>query len=276
LVVNKLAVNYPWYKHPVIISATIINAFILLLALAWSGNPHELSRLLVEDGIVEWMQFLAFSLTSGLLGYVAVDRWKNGGMRLEVLVLLGLTGLVAVAALEEISWFQRILQIQSPEFFLQNNRQAETNLHNLGFGEESLHKAVLLKVILISGLIHNLFLPLLARKRPAVRTFVERFGLYLPPLAASIPYLVLVILSHLLIDHPRKGELGETFGAVHYLATVFGAYFVGVAYDKKPLFAGLDARRVSVLFTLLMFYLLMTGWMLSAGAGAIVTAVGAD
>jgi hypothetical protein len=31
-----------------------------------------------------------------------------------------------------------------------------------------------------------------------------------------------------------------------------------------------------VLFTLLMFYLLMTGWMLSAGAGAIVTAVGAD
>jgi hypothetical protein len=87
---------------------------------------------------------------------------------------------------------------------------------------------------------------------------------------------VLVILSHLLIDHPRKGELGETFGAVHYLATVFGAYFVGVAYDKKPLFAGLDARRVSVLFTLLMFYLLMTGWMLSAGAGAIVTAVGAD
>lgn len=272
-------VDNKWYKHPVIVSATIVNAFCLLLALIWANNPHELARLLVEDGIVEWMQFLAFSLTSGLLGYVAIDRYKTEGFNLGVLVLAGLTGLVALAALEEISWFQRILQIQSPEWFLQNNRQAETNLHNLGFGEESLHKAVLLKIIVIAGLIHNLFLPLLARKRPAIRDFVERFGLYLPPLAASIPYLVLVILSHLLVDHPRKGELGETFGAVHYMATVFGAYFVGVAYNKKPLFEGINARRVSVLFTLLMFYLLMTGWMLSAGAGAdaaLLSGIGKD
>ena len=277
--VNKLVVDNKWYKHPVIITASVINAFCLVLALIWSNNPHELSRLLVEDGIVEWMQFLAFSLTSGLLGYVTIDRWKNGGMRLEVLVLGGLSALVALAALEEISWFQRILQIQSPEFFLQNNRQAETNLHNLGFGKESLHKAVLLKIIVIAGLIHNLFLPLLALKRPSIRTFVERFGLYLPPLAASVPYLILVILSHLLVEHPRKGELGETFGAVHYMATVFGAYFVGIAYDKKPLFEGLAARRVSVLFTMLMLYLLMTGWMLSAGAGAdaaLLTGAGAD
>lgn len=271
--------NNPWFRHPVILSATILNAFILLLALLWANNPHELSRLLVEDGIVEWMQFLAFSLTSGLLAYVTIDRWKNAGLGLEVLVLGGLSALVALAALEEISWFQRILQIGSPEFFLQNNRQAETNIHNLGFGEESLHKAVLLKIIVLTGLIHNLFLPLLALKRPAVRSFVERFGLYLPPLAASVPYLALVILSHLLVDHPRKGELGETFGAIHYMATVFGAYFAGVAYGKKPLFEGADARRVSVLFTLLMFYLLMTGWMLSAGAGAdaaMATGVGAD
>ena len=272
-------VDNAWYKHPVIVSASIINAVCLLLALAWASNPHDLSRLLVEDGIVEWMQFLAFSLTAGLLAYVTVDRWRQEGLRFEVLVLGGLSALVALAALEEISWFQRILQIQSPEFFLQNNRQAETNIHNLGFGEESLHKAVLLKLIVIAGLIHNLFLPLLALKRPAIRAFVERFGLYLPPLAASVPYLVLVILSHLLVDHPRKGELGETFGAVHYMATVFGAYFVGVNYGKKPLFEGVAARRVAVLFTLLMFYLLMTGWMLSAGAGAdaaLATGAGAD
>jgi len=278
-VVNNLVVNNKWYKHPVIVTATVINAFCLLLSLIWSNNPHELARLLVEDGIVEWMQFLAFSLTSGLLGYVAFDRYKTEGFNLGVLVLAGLTGLVAVAALEEISWFQRILQIQSPEWFQQNNRQAETNLHNLGFGEESLHKAVLLKLIVIMGLIHNLFLPLLARKRPAIRDFVERFGLYLPPLAASVPYLVLVILSHLLVDHPRKGELGETFGAVHYMATVFGAYFLGIAYNKKPLFEGLAARRVTVLFVMLMLYLLMTGWMLSAGAGAdaaLLSGIGQD
>jgi len=260
--------NQKWYKHPVIITASVINAFALLLALIWKNNPHELSRLLVEDGIVEWTQFLAFALTSGLLGYVTVDRFKRNGFGLEVLVLGALSALVALAALEEISWFQRILQIQSSEFFLQNNRQGETNLHNLGFGKESLHKAVLLKIIVIAGLAHNLILPLLARRRPAIRTFVERFGLYLPPLAASVPYLILVILSHIFIEHPRKGELGELFGAVHYMATVFGAYFVGVAYNKPALFEGVAARRISVLFALLMLFLFMNGWMLSAGAGA--------
>lgn len=269
-------VNKQWYKHPVIIMATVVNAFCLLLSLLWSGNPHELSRLLVEDGIVEWMQFLTFSLTSGLLAYVMVDRWKSHGFKLDTAALLFLSLLVALAALEEVSWFQRVLQIQSPEFFVQNNRQGETNLHNMALGGESLHKAVLLKIIVLTGLIHNLFLPLLAIKRPAIRDFVERFGLYLPPLAASVPYLVLVILSHILIDHPRKGELGETFGAVHYMATVFGAYFVGVAYNRKPLFEGESARRISVLFALLMLFLLLNGWMLSAGAGAMMDSVSLD
>ena len=76
-------------------------------------------------------------------------------------------------------------------------------------------------------------------------------------------------MSHLLIDHPRKGELGELFGAVHYMTTVFAAYFLGVGYNKAPVFAqGADARRVSTLFVMLMLFLLMMGWILSAGAGS--------
>lgn len=46
-------------------------------------------------------------------------------------------GLVALGAtcmligLEEISWFQRVLDIESPEIMLNRNGQKETNLHNL-------------------------------------------------------------------------------------------------------------------------------------------------
>ncbi|WP_229429087.1 hypothetical protein [Massilia sp. ST3] len=248
-----------------------VNVFVLGLAVAWSGpDPKQLWRLLGEDGIVEWMQFLCFTVIAGLLAFVTIERVRQPDSgRLEILALAGLSLLVALAAVEEISWFQRVLQVQSPDFFLQNNRQAETNLHNLAVGSGSLHKNVILKLIVITGLIHNLILPLLARSRPGVKTFVERFGLYLPPLAASVPYLVLVILSHLLIDHPRKGELGEMFGAVHYLATVFGAYFVGVAYQRTPLFAGaVEGRRVTTLFAMLLAFLLLVSWLLSAGVGA--------
>jgi hypothetical protein len=266
-----------WYLHPAIATGIVINLFVLLLAVAWSDQRASLDRLLVEDGIVEWMQFLCFTVIAGLLAFTFSERLKRGDRGvLELLALGGLSLLCALAALEEISWFQRILDVQSPEFFLQNNRQAETNIHNLAVGEGSLHKNVLLKLIFITGITHNLILPLVARAKPGVQRWVEKLGLYLPPLSASVAYLVLVALSHLLIEHPRKGELGEMFGAVHYLATVFGAYFAGVAYTRPALFEnGNDVRRLSKLFALFMLFLLLTGWMLSAGAGAVVTGAAA-
>jgi hypothetical protein len=264
--------NKKWYSHPVIATGIVINAFVLLLALAWSGEPAKIDRLLVEDGIVEWMQFLCFSALAGLLGFAFFERLKRSDRGvMELLTLGGLSLLCALAALEEISWFQRILDVQSSEFFLQNNRQGETNIHNLAVGDGSLHKNVLLKLIFITGITHNLILPLVARAKPGVQDWVEKLGLYLPPLSASVPYLVLVALSHLLIEHPRKGELGEMFGAVHYMATVFGAYFAGVAYKRATLFENpADIRRLSKLFALWMLFLLFSGWLLSAGAGAVV------
>ncbi|MBB3224606.1 hypothetical protein [Pseudoduganella umbonata] len=264
-------VQNKWYVHPAIVVAVLINVFVMGLAIAWSGDGAKLQRLLVEDGIVEWMQFLCFAVTSGLLAFATVEHWqRERRIDLPLLVLAGLAGIVALAALEEISWFQRILNVATPDYFAQNNRQGETNLHNLAIGEKgSIHKTILLKLIAIAGLTHNIVLPLLARKRPAVRDFVERFGLYLPPLSASVIYIVLVAISHLVIDHPRKGELGEMFGAVHYLATVFAAYFIGVGYGKRPIFeTPADSRRAGTLFAMLLVFLLMTGWLLSAGAGA--------
>ena len=263
--------NEKWHTHPVILMAVAINVFILGLALAWAGpDTKALWRLLAEDGIVEWMQYLCFMAIAGMLGFVFMERWKEPGTgKLELLALGGLTLLVAAAAMEEISWFQRVLKIASPEFFLQNNRQAETNLHNLAMGSGSLHKNVLLKLILVAGLTHNLVLPFLARSRPGLQRWVEKMGLYLPPLGASVIYVALVAASHLLTDHPRKGELGEMFGAVHYLATVFYAYFAGRNYGKPALFAdALSNRRLSVLFAMFMPFLLLVAWVLSAGAGA--------
>ena len=264
-------VKSKWYGNSVIATGIAINIFILIVAVLESGSPTQLTRLLTEDGIVEWMQFLVFAMTSGLLGYAAIERWqRHGKFDFQVLALAGLCLVVGAAAMEEVSWFQRVLHIQSPEFFQHNNRQGETNLHNLALGSKgSIHKTILLKLIVLIGLTHNIILPLIARYRPAVRTFVEKFGLYLPPLPAAVVYVVLVILSHLLITHERKGELGEMFGAVHYMATAFSAYFLGLNYGQTTVFEGpADSRRVAKLFSCLLVFLLMTSWILSSGAGA--------
>jgi hypothetical protein len=263
-------VEQKWYIHPVIAVGVLMNIFVMGLALAFSHDHDAMWRLLVEDGIVEWMQFLCFTLLSALLGFLAVEQWqREPKINLQLLAFVFLSALVGLAALEEISWFQRVLHIIPPDFFAQNNRQGETNLHNLAMGKSSLHKAVLLKIIVIVGLTHTIILPLLARKRPAIRSFVEKFGLYLPPVWPSVIYVVLVILSNVLIDHPRKGELGETFGAVHYLTTVVAAYFFGVGYGKQPVFLpSRDSRNIATLFCMVLVFLLLIGWMLSAGAGA--------
>ncbi|MEX5746129.1 hypothetical protein [Massilia sp. X63] len=262
--------NKKSFLHPVIATGILINIFVLVLAVLARDDTAALWRLLVEDGIVEWMQFLCFTVLAMLLGFAFFERLKRADRGvLELLALGGLSLLCALAALEEISWFQRVLNVQSSEFFLQNNRQGETNIHNLAVGSGSLHKNVLLKLIFIVGITHNLILPLVARFKPGVQRWVEKLGLYLPPLSASVIYLVLVALSHALIEHPRKGELGEMFGAVHYLATVFAAYFAGVNYTRPTLFENpADIRRLSALFASWMVFLLMVAWMLSAGAGA--------
>lgn len=264
--------NRKWYSHPVLLTGIAINVFVLLLAVSVKGSGEQLARLLTEDGIVEWMQFLTFAMTAGLLVFAGAERWKRSGIDLATLGMLGLGFVVAAAAMEEISWFQRILNVQSSEFFMQNNRQGETNLHNLAIGSSgSIHKTIMLKMILLVGLTHNVVLPLLARSRPAIRSFVEKFGGYLPPLPVSLVYLALVALSHVLIEHPRKGELGEMFGAVHYMSTVFAAYFLGFGYTQPAVFQQpVETRLVDKLFSGLMAFLLLTAWLLSAGAGAMM------
>lgn len=261
-----------WSIHPAIVAAIVINVAVLGLALAWSGDKARMFTLLHEDGLVEWMQFLSFTVIAVMLGYVAVDRATGApgvpGARRLNLAVLGIAGVslvVALAALEEISWFQRVLNVPSPEFFIENNRQAETNLHNLALGKASLHKTIILKLILVIGLLHNIVLPILARTRPGIRRFVESIGLYLPPLSASIIYIVLVALSHLLIDHPRKGELGELFGATHYMATAFAAYVIGAGYDSQTLIENKnDGRKVTVMFIMVMLFVVFMAWMLTS------------
>lgn len=257
-----------FYLHPVILTGIGINVFTLVLALAWAGNDEaRLLTLVREDGLIEWVQFLCFAVLAGILGFIAVDRWKaQSRLSLDVLVIAGLSALVALAAVEEISWFQRVLEFSSPDFFKENNRQYETNLHNMVVGDVNLHKTILVKLIFIVGITHNVILPLIARTKPAVKQWVESLGLYLPPLSAALSYLLLVILGHVLVDHPRQGELSEMFGAVHYLSTSFAAYMVGVNYGKPAVIENpADSRRLSILFAMLLVFLFFVSWLLGVG-----------
>ena len=83
-----------------------------------------------EDGILEWATALAFAAAGGFAFLLASRLWRDGRTVLAVLYT-GLAAGMLFAMFEEISWGQRVLNIESPEFFKEHSTKNEINIHNL-------------------------------------------------------------------------------------------------------------------------------------------------
>ena len=104
------------YNHPVYNSLCIDNIF----------NNQNLWK---EGNFVENLQaFLLFF--SILLIFFIAKKIKNKNITIYYFLILQCGGLIFFLG-EEISWGQHIFHWESPEIFLKNNKQEETNLHNI-------------------------------------------------------------------------------------------------------------------------------------------------
>lgn len=94
--------------------------------------------------------------------------------------MLGMLGAACIfLGLEEISWFQRVLDIQSPEIMLNRNGQKETNLHNLATGATGnvYYIGACLYGVIIPALLGDRRLPVrLQWLQPAVPSRLVLFG----------------------------------------------------------------------------------------------------
>ena len=93
-------------------------------------SPKIFSKLSREDRLIEYSS--ALFLLAGCIYLLYGLRYAkkiSGSTQLLRLMICGLAGLYFLIAMEEISWLQRILEIDTPELF-SNNIQNETNLHN--------------------------------------------------------------------------------------------------------------------------------------------------
>jgi hypothetical protein len=86
----------------------------------------------MEDGPVEWAQFIFYALTSIMSIGIASKRWRSGH-RWQSLLYAGFALMNFFVAGEEIAWGQRIFGIQTPESLREINDQGETTIHNIGF-----------------------------------------------------------------------------------------------------------------------------------------------
>ncbi|WP_372794486.1 hypothetical protein [Lutibacter sp.] len=169
----------------------------------------------VEDGFVESGSAI-FLFISSMLLFVRFFKlfkhknsfWKFGILALALVFFFG--------AGEEISWGQRIFNVESSEYFLENNAQGETNLHNMVVGETKINKLIFSQVLTFILIIYLLITPFLYRKYKWVKNLADKFAVPIVHWHHTISFLICTLLL-VFISSNRKWEIYELAFSVIFL-----------------------------------------------------------
>ena len=169
-----------------------------------------------EDGIIEYstaVLLLSVSIyfINKLLRKSKVISSKNIGIILFSTIFFFGFG-------EEISWGQRIFNIETPLFFSENNLQSETNIHNLMIGGVKLNKLIFTNVLFFIFLFYFLAVPYLYTKSNNVKSIINRFSIVIPKYSQSIIFICSTIIIYI-FDHDRVSEIWECLFAFTMLIT---------------------------------------------------------
>lgn len=177
-------------------------AFVLSLVMDSTdfGN-HWVAR---EDGLLEMFTFFALLMSSAICFY---RGWTLRGQRSTAFVAAMFAGsaLLLFGAGEEISWGQRMLAIESPEFFQVHNGQGETNLHNMVVGGVGINKLIFGKVLAVVLVSYLIALPIAYARSQAVRKRVDALAIPVPRPHHTITALAVVAL----VETSSAGKRGE-------------------------------------------------------------------
>lgn len=194
----------------ILVNAAIVFGLGVFLSLANHDYFHDVYT--AEDGLLEWLTVFALGSVAVLLAgrlwnYRHLLNWRQRAV-LAVLVVLATFG-----AGEEISWGQRLLGIDSSEFFLTHNKQQEINLHNLAVGDFSINKDIFSKGILLLFLVYLALIKPLYHASAYARRFLDNWGIPIPKRYQYLGYLLVIIVVEGLVNlssgAPRRGELTE-------------------------------------------------------------------
>ena len=190
----------------------IIN-FVLIVATLLAASTFYFAedfyhKMVAEDGPFENLTALILLVISVLFAIRFFREYKSRNrywIFLNILIILG----AFFGFGEEISWGQRIFSIESGEFFMQNNLQSETNLHNLEVGGVKINKLIFSQgMVLVFGFYFVLAL-ILYKKLPFFTKLVDLFGVQMPRFKHTIIMLVSTGFI-LMIPDLRIWELWET------------------------------------------------------------------
>lgn len=150
-------------------------------------SPQVAESLAVEDGIIENLSVLGLLLACLIMFFHAL-KLVGSKKLLPALVAFLLGGGFFIIGMEEISWMQRILNIESGEFFIANNLQAETNFHNI-------NTMVFAHLYYFGGFVLLILLPSFYNRIRAMmikKSSLKKFLHFLPSAWLFVPFSLMV------------------------------------------------------------------------------------
>lgn len=197
-------------------------AVVILVGMGIAYFNEDLFRhvYVVEDGVLEYftsaMLFCAAMLSLWRLLFVrqGKGRW--------FIVTTGLSFLLMFfGAGEEISWGQRIFNVESSEFFTSNNAQQETNLHNMRVNGVNMNKLVFGKMLTLFLVLYYLVLPSVYARSARVQQVFDRLYMPVPKRHHGVVALI-AGLAITLVASSKQGELNEVCLSVVFFITLYG------------------------------------------------------
>lgn len=180
----------------------------------------------VEDGFIEWLTVIALTSTMVVCFRRAwLLRQQAKPLFLIMTVLFGFAFLFGAG--EEISWGQRLLGVESPQFFKDYNAQGETNFHNTIINDTKINKLVFGKGVGILLVFYMaVFIPLY-HYQPAMKKLVDRFAIPIATNYQIAAYIIALLVIQIGMESSKKGELLE-FALTHIFLLNFA-----FAYNKN-------------------------------------------
>ncbi len=198
-------------------NGVVFSALLMVITIAVldRGAYH---RVVQEDGPLEWATVMVLIPAALLAGRATLRGIRSDGP--FPWFLAGLTAFCVFFAGEEISWGQRLMAYQPPEYFLEHNTQQEFNVHNLF--KDLIRTRYLLLMILV---VYGVALPLVDRYTSRARELLERLGVVVLPVSL-VPAFGAVALFLALYPFKYSGEVAECLFAL--------TLFLAIAIRVEP------------------------------------------
>lgn len=170
-----------------------------------------------EDGTVENLTSL-FLFGASLVSLYRIFEYRKAGKPVMWIFTAAMLALLFFfAAGEEISWGQRIFGVQSSEFFLEHNKQAETNLHNLVVGDTSINKLIFSQLLVVVLAIYFLLTRLLVKKVGFIGRLEQLFNVPLPRVQHAVVMIIVAALLALIPNAKNAEILEMAFAFIFFL-----------------------------------------------------------